>query len=139
MVWQGVKKGRNTINMEEVIRDLAEKAKQQKDPNYIEKQKQQRKERRETLKKEYHDRMHAHFLQYIYLRKDQCEYFDENLDEINKAICDHSDQVEEIEKKLLQINKKRVARRVKKLKNASLSKMEQLKAGMSFSPVREED
>ena len=37
VVWQDVKKGRNIQSMDDVIKSLSEKVKQQNDPNYIEK------------------------------------------------------------------------------------------------------
>ena len=51
--------------MDDVIKSLSEKARQQKDPNHIENLKKQRKERREREKREYYDRMNAHLSQYI--------------------------------------------------------------------------
>lgn len=61
--------------------------------------------------------MNAHLSQYI--SRDQFEYFDENLKDINGKISQHSEQVDAIELKLLAINKMRMVRRQKK---AHLSK-----------------
>ena len=65
VVWQDVKKSRNTIDIEEVIKGLQEKARLKQDPNYIENLKQQRKEKRERLRKEKIDRFQSHMSQYI--------------------------------------------------------------------------
>ena len=73
--------------------------------------------------------MNAHLSQYI--SRDQFEYFDENLKEINAKISQHSEQVDAIELKLLAINKARLLRRQKK---AGLNKQgTRLKPGNSPS------
>jgi hypothetical protein len=51
VVWQDVKKTRNHVNMDEVIKSLSEKQKQKQDPNYLENLKKQRKERKEQVRK----------------------------------------------------------------------------------------
>lgn len=59
-IWLEVKAKRNTPNMEDVVKGLAEKCKQQRDPNFVENLKKLRKERREREKREYQERMNAH-------------------------------------------------------------------------------
>lgn len=124
-VWLEVREKRSTPNMEEVIKSLSEKSKQQRDPNYVENLKQQRKERRERERREYQERMNAHLSQYI--NREQFEYFDENLKEINQKISEHSEQVDAIELKLLAIQKARQHRR--KLKQQAAEQSTTLKPG----------
>ena len=95
--------------MDEVIKSLSEKAKQKQDPNYLENLKKERKEKKERLRKEYNERMNSHLNQYI--NKDQFSFFNQNLQVISKQISDHSNQVDEIEIKLIEIYRKRQERR----------------------------
>lgn len=54
----------------------------------------------------------AHITSYI--NKDQFNVLYESILDINKKIIDHSEVVDEIEKKLLEVNKKRKIRQEKK-------------------------
>lgn len=54
----------------------------------------------------------AHITSYI--NKDQFNLLYESILDINKKIIDHSEVVDEIEKKLLEVNKKRKIRQEKK-------------------------
>jgi CRP-like cAMP-binding protein len=130
-VWLEVKEQRSIPNMEDIIRGLSEKSKQQKDPNYIENLKRERKERRERERREYQERMNAHLSQYI--NRDQFEYFDESLKDINKKISEHSEQVDEIELKLLAIDK---VRRLRRQTRATRQAEATLKPGANKIPVR---
>ena len=72
VVWGDVKKTRNKINIEDVIKDLQVKAKQQKDPDFLKIMKEQKKEEREFRRKEKLERI----LLYTdsYLNPDQFDY-----------------------------------------------------------------
>ena len=47
VLWGDVKKTRNKINMDDVIKELLEKSRQQKDPDFMKIMKQEKKEARE--------------------------------------------------------------------------------------------
>lgn len=57
VVWGDVKKTRNKINIEDVIKELQQKARQQKDPDFIKILKQEKKEARELRRKEKRERI----------------------------------------------------------------------------------
>lgn len=57
VVWGEVKKTRNKINIEDVIKELQQKARQQKDPDFIKILKQEKKEARELRRKEKRERI----------------------------------------------------------------------------------
>lgn len=67
----------------------------------------------EELKKK--EAEEAHITSYI--NKEQFNTLYESILDINKKIIDHSEVVDEIEKKLLDVNKKRKVRQEKKLED----------------------
>ena len=81
VVWGDVKKTRDKINIEEVIKELQEKAKLQKDPDFVKIMKQEKKEEREFRRKEKLERI----LLYTesYLNPDQFDYLRTQIKDIN--------------------------------------------------------
>ena len=114
--WLDVKKSRNKPSMEEIIKGLQAKKKME-DQNHQaakEEKKRLRKERREQMRKEQKQQKQeaeAHLTSYI--NGDQFEYLHDSIKEINSKITNHSETIDEIEKKLLQINAMRKKRKQK--------------------------
>jgi hypothetical protein len=86
------------------------------------KERLERKENRklEAIKQKEADE--AHITSYI--NKDQFNTLYESILDINKKIIDHSEVVDEIEKKLLEVNKKRKVRQEKRLADEKKRAME---------------
>ena len=99
VIWGDVKKTRNKINIEDVIKDLQVKAKQQKDPDFLKIMKEQKKEEREFRRKEKLERI----LLYTdsYLNPDQFDYLRTEIKSINDSVFNHCNMLDEIELKII--------------------------------------
>ena len=108
--WLDVKQTRKKPSFDEIIQDLLKKRKHETgDVQQInEEKKRLRKERRERLKQEALEKQaEAESNLTSYINKDQFNILYENIMDINRKITDHSENVDEIEKKLLEVSKKR--------------------------------
>uniref|UniRef100_A0A7S3CT47 Cyclic nucleotide-binding domain-containing protein n=1 Tax=Strombidium rassoulzadegani TaxID=1082188 RepID=A0A7S3CT47_9SPIT len=116
--WLDVKKARAKPSLEEIIKNLAAKKKAQAEnaQAFKDERKRDRQERRERMRKEALEKQQeadAHLTSYI--NKEQFEILFENIMDINKKISTHSETIDELERKLLEVNKKRKWRKEKLL------------------------
>ena len=105
--WLRIKKARKKPSFEEIIRSLQAKKKyeHQNAGAFKEAKKKMRKEKRDRLKQEaLQKQMEAEAHLTSYINKDQFNHLYESILDINKKITDHSESVDEIEKKLLEVN-----------------------------------
>lgn len=114
--WLRIKKARKKPSFEEIIRSLQAKRKNelQNAVAFKEAKKKMRKEKRDRIKEEAQQKQieaEAHLTSYI--NRDQFNHLYESILDINKKITDHSESVDDIEKKLLEVNKKRRNRKLK--------------------------
>jgi hypothetical protein len=111
--WLKVKETRKKKSFDEIIKELQRQKKMERENPLAHKEakKRERFDKKEQQKlqdlKDKED-SEAHITSYI--NKEQFNTLYENILDINKKIIDHSDVVDEIEKKLLDVNKKRKLR-----------------------------
>jgi hypothetical protein len=116
--WLEVKKDRNKQSFEEIIKGLVEKKKAESLDQQAanEQKKRERKERRDRLRQEAIEKQkeaEAHLTSYI--NRDQFNILFDSIVDINKKISSHSETVDELERKLLDVNRKRKIRKEKQI------------------------
>ena len=125
--WLKVKETRQKKTFEEIIRELQKKKKEERENvmAFKEAKKKERLEKKQIRKLEaikIKEAEEAHITSYI--NKDQFSTLYESILDINKKIIDHSEVVDEIEKKLLEVNKKRKVRQEKRQSDEKQRAME---------------
>ena len=114
--WLEVKKSRNKPSIEEIIKDLVAKKKEESQnlTAVNEAKKKARKEKRERARKEALEKQKeadSHLTSYI--SRDQFNYLYGQIIDINDKISEHSLSVDDLERKLLEVNKKRKIKKQK--------------------------
>tara|TARA_B110000285_G_scaffold177652_1_gene199607 strand:+ start:1027 stop:1452 length:426 start_codon:yes stop_codon:yes gene_type:complete len=125
--WLKVKETRQKKSFEEIIKELQKKKKEERENvmAFKEAKKKERLEKKQIRKLEaikIKEAEEAHITSYI--NKDQFNTLYESILDINKKIIDHSEVVDEIEKKLLEVNKKRKVRQEKRQSDEKQRAME---------------
>lgn len=116
VLWLEVKSRRTKKSMEEIIKDLMAKKKYQEQnaQAFKEERKRAHKEKKERAKQEAlakQKEAEAHLSSYI--NNDQFNHLYESVLDVNLKITQHSETIDEIEKKLLEVNQLRKKRREK--------------------------
>jgi len=114
--WLEVKESRQKPSMEEIIQNLVKKKKEESENTAAanEAKKKERKDRRERNRKaalEKHKEADSHLTSYI--SRDQFNYLYGEIIDINSRISDHANKVDDLERQLLDVNKKRKERKKK--------------------------
>ena len=114
--WLEIKESKTKLNFDEIIKGLQEKKRLENEDAvaFKENKKRERKEKRENKRKEALEKQKEEESKFpSYINKDQYKILYESIMDINKKIYDHSQIVDEIESKLLEVNEKRKKRKEK--------------------------
>ena len=106
VIWLDVKKERGKPNMMQVMSDMKNKKNRE---TYKEDYKKLKNEMREKEKETHIMRRRNEGIQ-SYLKSDQFEYFNSSVNFVFDKVCQYTIELEDVEKRLISINKKRYER-----------------------------